>query len=118
MQLLISVAGPAEAHAALRGGADVIDAKDPRHGALGPVSPERGAAGVRLGRATRGVALFGVEAAAAVAAWVAAGHAAGLCAALAGGLWGAGLARARSLGGDVVGGRGAACVGGRTGRVS
>src|SRR5947208_997618 len=44
MQLLISVAGPAEAHAALRGGADVIDAKDPRHGALGPVSLQRLAA--------------------------------------------------------------------------
>ena len=37
MQLLVSVAGPAEARAALRGGADVIDAKDPRHGTLGPV---------------------------------------------------------------------------------
>jgi len=44
MQLLISVAGPAEARAALRGGADVIDAKDPRRGALGPVPPRRLAA--------------------------------------------------------------------------
>src|SRR2546428_5082436 len=44
MQLLISVAGPAEARAALRGGADVIDAKDPRRGALGPVSLQRLAA--------------------------------------------------------------------------
>src|SRR6266550_4160808 len=44
MQLLISVAGPADARAALLGGADVIDAKDPRHGALGPVSPHRLAA--------------------------------------------------------------------------
>src|SRR5437763_16427094 len=44
MQLLISVAGPAEARAALRGGADVIDAKDPRRGALGPVPPHRLAA--------------------------------------------------------------------------
>src|SRR2546426_6346034 len=44
MQLLISVAGPAEARAALRGGADVIDAKDPRRGALGPVSVQRLAA--------------------------------------------------------------------------
>src|SRR5437870_2390395 len=41
MQLLISVAGTAEARAALCGGADVIDAKDPRRGALGPVSPQR-----------------------------------------------------------------------------
>src|SRR5437660_1587880 len=85
MQLLISVAGPAEARAALRGGADVIDAKDPRRGALGPVSLQRLAA---------------------------------IRAAVAGGLSGPDLARARSLGADVVGVRGAACVGGRTGRVS
>src|SRR5207249_3895488 len=44
MHLLISVAGPAEARAALRGGADVIDAKDPRRGALGPVPLHRLAA--------------------------------------------------------------------------
>jgi len=37
MQLLVSVTGPVEARAALQGGADVIDAKDPRRGALGPV---------------------------------------------------------------------------------
>src|SRR5205823_1393503 len=46
MQLLISVAGPAEARAALSGGADVIDAKDPRRGALGPVPLHR-LAGIR-----------------------------------------------------------------------
>src|SRR2546430_14451662 len=62
--------------------------------------------------------LFAVESPAGVAAWVAAAHAAGLFAALAGGLCGPDLARARSLGADVVGVRGAACVGGRTGRVS
>src|SRR5256884_1777118 len=44
MQRLIGVAGPAGARAALRGGADVIDAKDPRRGALGPVSVQRLAA--------------------------------------------------------------------------
>src|SRR6059036_1286099 len=44
MHLLVSVAGPTEAGAALRGGADVIDAKDPRRGALGPVSRHRLAA--------------------------------------------------------------------------
>src|SRR2546426_8865508 len=37
MQLLVSVAAVSEAHAALLGGADVIDAKDPRQGALGAV---------------------------------------------------------------------------------
>jgi uncharacterized protein (UPF0264 family) len=38
MQLLVSVATAAEASAALAGGADVIDAKDPHSGALGAVS--------------------------------------------------------------------------------
>ena len=40
MRLLVSVASAAEASAALAGGADVIDAKDPLAGALGPVSRE------------------------------------------------------------------------------
>ena len=39
MQLLVSVGSAAEARAALSGGADVIDAKDPRRGALGAVTP-------------------------------------------------------------------------------
>ena len=38
MQLLVSVRSAAEAMAALDGGADIIDAKDPRAGALGAVS--------------------------------------------------------------------------------
>ena len=38
MRLLVSVTGPAEARAALVGGADVLDAKDPRRGTLGAVS--------------------------------------------------------------------------------
>jgi uncharacterized protein (UPF0264 family) len=216
MQLLISVDGPAEARAALRGGADVIDAKDPRHGALGPVSPRRlaairaavgsarplsaalgdaasaeavaaavaraasvgvafvkvgfagvtsaararrlalaarrraegetrlvlvayadwrhayslssacvvgvaadaGAAGVLLDTARKAAPLLAIESSASVGAWVAAAHAAGLFAALAGGLSGSDFAIARALGADVVGVRGAACVGGRTGRVS
>jgi (5-formylfuran-3-yl)methyl phosphate synthase len=37
MQLLVSVASATEASAALAGGADIIDAKDPLAGALGPV---------------------------------------------------------------------------------
>jgi uncharacterized protein (UPF0264 family) len=41
MQLLVSVADVREGRAALAGGADVIDAKDPRRGALGAVAPER-----------------------------------------------------------------------------
>jgi (5-formylfuran-3-yl)methyl phosphate synthase len=40
MQLLVSVADASEARAALAGGADVIDAKDPRRGALGSVRPD------------------------------------------------------------------------------
>ena len=40
MRLLISVANAAEASAALAGGADIIDAKDPLAGALGAVSVE------------------------------------------------------------------------------
>ena len=217
MQLLISVAGPADARAALLGGADVIDAKDPRHGALGPVTLHRlaairaavggarplsaalgdaadedaiartvaaaaslglafvkvgfagvtreararrlavaaqraaadvgtrlvlvayadwrraqslapaqvltvaagaGAAGVLLDTANKGAPLFTLESPTCVAAWIAAAHAAGLFAALAGGLCGPEFARARALRADLVGVRGAACVGGRTGRVS
>jgi uncharacterized protein (UPF0264 family) len=39
VKLLVSVADAVEAHAALLGGADIIDAKDPTRGALGPVAP-------------------------------------------------------------------------------
>lgn len=39
-KLLASVTGPGEAEAALSGGADIIDLKDPAQGALGAVSPE------------------------------------------------------------------------------
>jgi uncharacterized protein (UPF0264 family) len=40
MQLLVSVASAIEAAAALDGGADIVDAKDPQAGALGAVSLE------------------------------------------------------------------------------
>jgi (5-formylfuran-3-yl)methyl phosphate synthase len=39
MRLLVSVSGPDDAAAAIEGGADIIDAKDPAQGALGPVAP-------------------------------------------------------------------------------
>ena len=39
MQLLVSVTDAGEARAALAGGADVIDAKNPRRGSLGAVTP-------------------------------------------------------------------------------
>jgi uncharacterized protein (UPF0264 family) len=40
VKLLVSVVSAAEARAALRGGADVIDVKDPSRGALGAPSPD------------------------------------------------------------------------------
>src|SRR2546427_10095015 len=40
MRLLVGVADPSAARAALGGGADVIDAKQPRRGALAPVRPD------------------------------------------------------------------------------
>jgi len=203
MRLLVSVRGPVEARAALAGGADVIDAKDPARGALGAVSAERlaairrtvgaarpvsaalgdahdevtvaaaaaaaaGAAFLKLGfggvtsearaqrlaRAARrdagaatalvlvayadwrratslapdhllavavetgAAGLFALVSPDAVAACVAAVRAAGLFAALAGSLSGADFATARAVGAELVGVRGAACVGGRKGRVS
>jgi (5-formylfuran-3-yl)methyl phosphate synthase len=218
MRLLVSVAGPGEARAALAGGADVIDAKDPRRGALGAVRPgvlravreavgsgcplsaalgdvaaadeakvlhraaaaaalgaafvkvgfsgisnatsarrlasavrrhagdqtqvvvvayadwqqaesldpaaivalaaETGSAGVLLDTAVKSRGLFTVLAPAMVAEWVAAAHAVGLFAALAGSLEGKDFSMAHALDADIVGIRGAACLGGRTGRVS
>ena len=40
MELLISVRTPSETATALAGGADIIDAKEPANGALGPVTPD------------------------------------------------------------------------------
>jgi len=210
MRLLVSVRDARDARAAVRGGAEIVDAKDPRRGALGPVTPRtlariraavppgipvsaalgdaaaervvpRGVAYVKVGlpdvrdaeharalahRAAQGAAEAGAElvlvayadasragslpplavpdiAAAAgargvlldtafkdqgslfelldvarVAQWLAAARAAGLFTALAGSLGEPGLRTALALGADIVGVRGAACDGGRTGRVS
>jgi len=214
MRLLVSVRGPVEARAAVAGGADVIDAKDPARGALGPVrldqlaairrvvgaarpvsaalgdarddamvaaaaaaasglafvklgfhgvtsearaqrlaraarrgaaaatalvlvayadwrradslaparlvavAAETGAAGLLLDTAWKDAPLFALESSDAVAAWVAAVRAAGLFAALAGSLSGRDFATARAVGAELVGVRGAACIGGRSGRVS
>ena len=216
MQLLVSVTDASEARAALEGGADVIDAKDPHTGALGALGPvalaairatvgssrptsaalgdsgspaafersaraaaelgvdfvkagfrgvataraarrvaaatrrgagtdarvvlvgyadwrrvgclapdallavavESGASGVLFDTAFKDVGLFELLAPGAVRDWVAAAHASGLFACLAGRLGGADFATAGALGADMVGVRGAACVGGRTGRVS
>ncbi|MEJ7812368.1 MAG: (5-formylfuran-3-yl)methyl phosphate synthase [Gemmatimonadaceae bacterium] len=40
MRLLVSAADAADARAALDGGADIVDAKDPRRGGLGAVQPD------------------------------------------------------------------------------
>jgi (5-formylfuran-3-yl)methyl phosphate synthase len=215
MRLLVSVAGPGEARAALVGGADVIDAKDPHVGALGAVRPsvlravgeavrarrplsaalgdgvspatverraataarlgaafvkvgfagagtrararrlataarrgagdgtgvvlvayadwrradsldpgamialavEAGATGVLLDTVVKSAGLFALLDAAAVGEWAAAAHAVGLFVALAGSLQAKDFALAGDLGADLVGVRGAACIGGRTGRV-
>lgn len=215
MQLLVSVANVIEARSALAGGADVIDAKDPRRGALGPVhastlaeivhavgsrrpvsaalgdaepvaaveraargaaevgvtfvkvgcrgvrettasrlaaaarrgagpttrvvlvayadwrrarsiAPERlvrlaaehSAWGVLLDTAFKEAGLFEQLGPDAVQEWVGTAHAAGLCAALAGSLRGTDFAAAQRAGAELVGVRGAACIGGREGRVS
>jgi uncharacterized protein (UPF0264 family) len=220
VQLLVSVCDAAEARAALEGGADIIDAKDPMRGALGalplgrlrqireavgderPLSAALGDAArpADIERATRAAAavgamyvkvgFFGIQSArraavllgvavhasrainpatgvvavayadvsrtgspppsamidlaeragavgvlldtafkdvgglvslmppSVLAEWVAAAHAASLVAALAGKLTAEDLALVRGLGADIAGVRGAACDGGRGGRVS
>jgi uncharacterized protein (UPF0264 family) len=203
MQLLVSVADAADAVAAVDGGADIIDAKDPSRGPLGPVSPaalgailaavrgrravsaalaERsdgtfgtvdrlprmafvktaigttanglaaakraaemigktalvlagyadgqwehvievavqcGAHGVLLDTSDKnGPGLFRLVSEEKIAEWVEAAHEAGLMAALAGRLTADDLPRAAALGADIAGVRGAACEGGRGGRVS
>lgn len=214
MRLLVSVRGPVEARAAVAGGADVVDAKDPALGALGAVPTDRlaairravgaarpvsaalgdardeatvtaavtaasgvafvklgfggvtsesraerlahvarrgggvttglvlvayadwrratslapdrllavaaetGAAGLLLDTAWKDAPLFALVSPGAVASWVAAVRATGLFAALAGSLSGGDFATARAIGADLVGVRGAACIGGRRGRVS
>src|SRR2546423_4005567 len=82
------------------------------------VAVDAGAVGLLLDTARKDAPLFAIEAPDAVAAWVAAVHAAGLFAALAGSLSGRDFATARALGAELVGVRGAACVGGRAGHVS
>lgn len=47
MRLLVSVRDAGEARAALAGGAEIVDAKDPARGSIGAVSPEA-LQGIRL----------------------------------------------------------------------
>ena len=218
MQLLVSVATAADARAAVEGGADIVDAKDPGAGALGAVTLPRlreirdaagdkqplsaalgdatdeevvarrtrecieagayfvkvgllgttdmGRAEALLSAAVSGLAasrgsvvavayadagpsaalspraiisaaararargvlidtmdkngpgLLGVMSAAELDRWIATAHDAGLAAAVAGKLTGAELPVVAGFGADIAGVRGAACLGGRTGRVS
>lgn len=187
MHLLVSVADAADASAAVEGGADIIDAKDPARGALGPVSPRTlaaiiasvagrrpvsaalgdgaiapvgslapvafakvtrpravagcamvlaafadrcwrdviamaaqcGAHGVLLDTSDKdGPGLFRLMDEDSIGQWVETAHAAGLTAALAGRLTAEDLPKAAALGADIAGVRGAACDGGRGGRVS
>lgn len=78
-----------------------------------------GAAGVLLDTADKeGPGLRGLIAPDALAAWVARAHQSGLLVALAGKLTAEDLPFVRDTGADIAGVRGAACDGGRTGRVS
>jgi uncharacterized protein (UPF0264 family) len=77
------------------------------------------AVGVLLDTARKGGgALFDIMDQVRVRRWVRLAHEAALTAALAGSLTAADLASARALGADIAGVRGAACEGGRTGRVT
>ena len=88
-------------------------------GALIDVAARAGAVGVLLDTAEKnGPGLRELMAPAALAAWVGAAHDAGLVAALAGKLTADDLPFVREAGADIAGVRGAACEGGRTGRVS
>jgi len=82
------------------------------------VAAATGAAGVLLDTAYKDAALFALWSPEIVGAWVAAVQRAQLFAALAGSLTARDVPLVRALGADLVGVRGAACVGGRLGRVT
>ena len=85
-------------------------------GAVVAVAVRAGARGVMLDTADKGgPGLLRLFEPAALAAWVREGHAAGLFVALAGRLAADDVGAVRDAGADVVGVRGAACVGGRAG---
>jgi uncharacterized protein (UPF0264 family) len=99
--------------------ADAARAESVAPRAMLEVASAAGADAVLLDTAFKdGGGLFAHLSRDAVAAWIAAAHAAALRAALAGGLVGAELPIASELGADIAGIRGAACTGGREGRVS
>ena len=99
--------------------ADATRAASLSPGALVEIAARGGAGGVLLDTAFKDAGgLFELLAPETVGAWVDAARAAGLMVGLAGGLAARDLGTARALGADLAGVRGAACDGGRTGRVS
>jgi uncharacterized protein (UPF0264 family) len=87
-------------------------------GSLARAAAEAGADGVLLDTAAKGVPLLARCAVPAVEGFVVAAHGRGLLVALAGSLALEDLPRVAALGADVAGVRGAACEGGRAGRLS
>jgi (5-formylfuran-3-yl)methyl phosphate synthase len=99
--------------------ADASRAGSLEPGAFIDIAARAGAAGVLLDTADKGgPGLTGLIDQEALAAWIARAHAGRLLVALAGKLTLADFARVRDAGADVAGVRGAACDGGRSGRVS
>jgi len=83
------------------------------------IAVRAGAAGVLLDTADKTAAgLCGLMTARAIERWIARAHASGLFAAVAGKLTAHDLPAVRDLGADIAGVRGAACAGGRTGRIT
>lgn len=112
-------AGHPDAGVVLTAYADAQRVHAPTPPAVLELAARAGAAGVLLDTARKdGGGLFSWLTPDEVARWVARARAAGLLAAVAGKLDGHGVRLARELGADVAGVRGAACVGGRQGRVS
>lgn len=118
--LLVAARGGAAVQAGLIAVAyaDADRASSPDPGVVVDAAADAGAVGVLLDTADKhGPGLRALTTPAALASWVAAAHDAGLLVALAGQLAADDVEFVRDAGADVVGVRGAACDGGRTGRV-
>ena len=99
--------------------ADAEGARTVSLNAIAEIASRAGAAGVLLDTFDKGRGgLRDLIAPAALAAWIAAAHDAGLFVALAGKLTASDLLFVRDAGADIAGVRGAACDGGRAGRVT
>jgi uncharacterized protein (UPF0264 family) len=99
--------------------ADMASPADPALLAFVPIAARAGAVGVLLDTANkRAPGLRALVPPPMLAAWIAKAHDAGLVVALAGKLTADDLVFVRDAGADIAGVRGAACDGGRTGRVT